>query len=227
MREGTAARVVVADDHPLFVEALRAALVAGGLEVVGVAERGDEVLELVAETQPDAVLLDLAMPGMDGYNCLEQLRTQHPEIPVLVVSGADAPVAATRVLKLGAAGFVGKAVSAPELAHALRIMLRRQPVYYALPEDPSIPEPEHDARALDRSGLTLRELEILQLVAKGLSNPAIGRKLWVTEQTVKFHVSNTLRKLSVANRAGAVQRAYELGLLSNPEPSPAKEIADA
>src|SRR4051794_18663465 len=215
--ERAAARVVVADDHPLFVQALTAALVEEGLEVVGVAERGEQVLELVAETRPDAVLLDLKMPGMDGYTCLQQLRTQHPEIPVLVVSGADAPVAAARkVLKLGAAGFVGKAVSAPQLAHALWIMLRKQPVYYALPEDTSAPQTEPDGAASDRAGLTRRELEILQLIADGLSNSAIARKLWVTEHTAKFHVSNILKKLGATNRTEAAHGAHELGLLSDP-----------
>src|SRR5215210_4727972 len=96
MRDGSAARVVLVDDHPLYAEALTVALVAEGLEVVGVAERGDEVLALVAETRPDGVLLDLKMPGMDGYACLEQLRAQHPGIPVLVDSGADAPSQPTR-----------------------------------------------------------------------------------------------------------------------------------
>jgi DNA-binding NarL/FixJ family response regulator len=206
--------VVVVDDHPLFVEALTAVLGAEGFEVVGVAVRHDEVLDLVAETRPDAVLLDLTMPGGDGYTCLQELRTQHPGTAVLVVSGADAPVAASKVLKLGAAGFVGKALSAPELGHALRIMLRGQPVYYALPEDTSAPEEAARDYERDRGGLTRREREILQLVAEGLSNPAIGRKLRVTEQTVKFHVSNIFKKLDASNRTEAALRARQLRLLT-------------
>jgi DNA-binding NarL/FixJ family response regulator len=224
------ARVVVADDHPLFVEALKTALDAEGVEVVGVAERGDEVLDVVASTRPDAVLLDLKMPGADGYALLEQLRTQHPEIPVLVVSGADVPVAAGKALQLGAAGFVGKAVAGRELAHAVRVALGKQPVYYALPEDATVPQQRSNGHSdVDPSTppvLTRRELEILQLAAGGLSNPAIAKQLWVTQQTVKFHISNVLRKLGVANRAGAVQRAHELGLLANPGQAPSSDPVD-
>jgi DNA-binding NarL/FixJ family response regulator len=216
------ARVVVADDHPLFVEALRTALSAEGFEVVGVAERGDEVLDLVASTCPDAVLLDLKMPGADGYALLEQLRTRHPEIAVLVVSGADIPAAAGKALQLGAAAFVGKAIRGPELAHAVRVAIGKQPVYYPLPEDATLPRGTNGHSGVDpstRPVLTRRELEILQLAAGGMSNPAIAKKLWVTQQTVKFHISNTLRKLGVVNRTAAVQRAYDLGLIANPAPS--------
>jgi DNA-binding NarL/FixJ family response regulator len=217
------ARVVVADDHPLFVEALKAALCAEGLEVVGVAERGDEVLDVVATTSPDAVLLDLKMPGTDGYALLEQLSTRHPDIPVLVVSGADVPVAASKALQLGAAGFVGKTVHGRELAHAVRVALAKEAVYYAPPEDATVPPRRNGHGVADpsaRPALTQRELEILQLAAGGLSNPEIAKKLWVTQQTVKFHISNILRKLGVANRTGAVQHAYELGLLANRADAP-------
>jgi len=213
-------RVVVAEDHPLFADALTAALLAEGCEVVGVAARGDQVLDLVATTRPDAVLLDLTMPGMDGYTCLQQLRAQHADIPVLVVSGADAPVAATKVLELGAAGFIGKAVPAADLAHALRIMLRGQPVYYALPKDAAepVPPPEPAANAAPpATRFTRRELEILQLVAEGMSNKAIAQKLWVTEQTAKFHISNILQKLKATNRTEAARRAHELGLIDERE----------
>jgi DNA-binding NarL/FixJ family response regulator len=223
------ARVVVADDHPLFVEALKTALDAEGVEVVGVAERGDEVLDVVASTRPDAVLLDLKMPGADGYALLEQLRTQYPEIPVLVVSGADVPLAAGKALQLGAAGFVGKAVAGRELAHAVRVALGKQPVYYALPDDAKVPPPSNGHSHADPSTppvLTRRELEILQLAASGMSNPAIAKQLWVTQQTVKFHISNMLRKLGVANRTGAVQRAYELGLLAHPNQAPSPDAVE-
>jgi len=226
------ARVVVADDHPLFVEALKTALGAEGLEVVGVAERGDEVLDVVTGTCPDVVLLDLTMPGADGYALLEQLCTQHPDIPVLVVSGADVPVAASKALRLGAAGFVGKAVPGRELAHAIRVAIAKQPVFYPLPEDATVPLRERNGHSgVDPSTrrvhvLTRRELEILQLAASGMSNAAIAKKLWVTQQTVKFHMSNTLRKLGVANRTGAVQRAYELGLLANPSQTPPPDPVD-
>jgi DNA-binding NarL/FixJ family response regulator len=217
------ARFVVADDHALFVHALTAALVAEGLEVVGVATRGEDVVDLVAETRPDAVLLDLGMPGLDGYACLEQLREQHPDVPVVVVSGADAPGAAIRALELGAAAFVGKTVSAPELGHALRIMLGKQPVYYALPSaagEALLPRaPAAGVVGAASRELTHRELEILQLVADGLSNPRIARKLWVTEQTVKFHVSNILKKLGATNRTEAAFRAKQLGLLRDLEES--------
>jgi len=220
---------LMVEDDPRIRAALGMALVDQGYRVVE-AETGERALRALREAEPDVVLLDLTMPGGDGYALLEQLCTQHPDIPVLVVSGADVPVAASKALRLGAAGFVGKAVPGRELAHAIRVAIAKQPVFYPLPEDATVPLRERNGHAgvdpSTRPVLTRRELEILQLAASGMSNAAIAKKLWVTQQTVKFHISNTLRKLGVANRTGAVQRAYELGLLASPSQTPPPDPVD-
>jgi DNA-binding NarL/FixJ family response regulator len=205
-------RVVLADDHPLYLEALRTALQDREIDVVGTASRGDEVVGLVAELAPDAVLLDLEMPGMNGLSCLAELRARWPELKVLILSGHDGSANIERALASGAACFVAKTADIGDVTHALRMVTESRTVHFAPPastlrvvETPD-PEPEQ---------LTRREREILALTAEGLSNSQLARKLWVTEQTVKFHLSNIYRKLEVANRTQAAARARQLRLIED------------
>ena len=206
-------RVILADDHPLFLSALELSLEAAGVEVVGTSGTGDEVLSLVEKWQPDAVLLDLAMPGMDGLTCVTQLADKHPDVRVVVVSATDDPNAIREVLAAGAVCFVGKSVQPSDLVHALRAVTKTQGIHYR----GELPAAELDRpvrlAAQDGHGLTKRELEILRLVASGSSNSQMAKLLWVTEQTVKFHLSNIYRKLDVPNRTAASAKANSLGLL--------------
>jgi two-component system nitrate/nitrite response regulator NarL len=197
LEPGAVTRVVLADDHPLFLAALRAVLERAGIEVVGSATRGDRLLAFVAELRPDAVLLDIEMPGIDGMTCLRTLRWRWPEIRVVVVSGHEADEQVAEALAAGAAAFVGKTVDVDELTDLLR---------------------PASAKAAGRTaaagvGLTKREVEILRLAAEGHSNATLARMLWVVEPTVKYHLSNAYRKLGVANRTQAAARARALGLL--------------
>ncbi len=207
-------RVILADDHPLFLSALELSLEAAGVEVVGTSGTGDEVLHLVDKWEPDAVLLDLAMPGMDGLTCVTKLAERHPDVRVVVVSATDDPTAIREVLAAGAVCFVGKHVQPSDLVHAVRAVTKTDGIHYRgeLPAaDLSRParREEHEGH-----GLTKRELEILRLVASGSSNSQMAKLLWVTEQTVKFHLSNIYRKLDVANRTEASRWAQVNGLLS-------------
>jgi DNA-binding NarL/FixJ family response regulator len=206
-------RVILADDHPLFLSALELSLEAAGVEVVGTSGTGDEVMGLVEKWQPDAVLLDLAMPGMDGLTCVTRLAEKHPDVRVVVVSATDDPNAIREVLAAGAVCFVGKSVQPSDLVNALRAVTKKDGIHYR-GELPAA-ELERPARlaAQDGHGLTKRELEILRLVASGSSNSQMAKLLWVTEQTVKFHLSNIYRKLEVPNRTAASAKANSLGLL--------------
>jgi DNA-binding NarL/FixJ family response regulator len=211
-------RVVLVDDHPLFIQALRAAVERAGIEVVGTASRGDELMELMDSVEADAVLLDLAMPGLDGYQCLAQLRERHPEIRVIVVSATDDEENVRRALDSGAVCFVGKATDPNDLAGAVHVLLSDS-IHLEVPRGA---RPGASARATNGAAnglLTPRELEILKLASDGLSNSEMAKQLWVTDQTVKFHLSNIYRKLEVSNRTGASRWAREHGLLDDRDAS--------
>jgi DNA-binding NarL/FixJ family response regulator len=204
-----AARVLIADDHPLFLEALKVALEGQGLDVVGTASRGDELLELAETAEADAVLLDLSMPGLDGFQCIARLRATNPDLALLVVSASDDEADIRRALDAGALCFVGKAVDPADLAGAVRILLSDSIVM----RPTQAPPEQRTSTNGNPAYLTRRELEILRLTAQGLSNQEMARQLWVTEQTVKFHLSNIYRKTGAGNRTGASRWAQQHGLL--------------
>jgi DNA-binding NarL/FixJ family response regulator len=200
--------VLLADDHGVVRQGVRTTLEAdGGFEIVAEAENGSEVLPLVHQHEPQLVVLDLRLPGMDGLRCLELLRQRYPEVRVVVLSVADGGDPVREALERGAAAYVLKSIAPDELADALR---------RALVE--TIPEPVGAAEPLaaSRSGLTERETVILRCVARGMTNRAIAKELWVAEQTVKFHLTNIYRKLDVVNRTDAARAAFTLGIAENP-----------
>ena len=204
------ANVILADDHPLFLAALKEAVERAGITVVGAVTRGDELVELANQTDHlDAVLLDLSMPGYDGFKCLELLRATKPKAALIVVSGSDDETDIQRALDLGAVCFVGKATDPADMAGALHVLLLDSvhlPAARANGGPAAVP-------AGVASRLTRREVEILKLAAEGRSNSEIAAALWVTEQTVKFHLSNIYRKLGVSNRTGASRWAQQNGLV--------------
>jgi DNA-binding NarL/FixJ family response regulator len=155
------------------------------------------------------------MPGMDGLTCVTRLAEKHPDVRVVVVSATDDPNAIREVLAAGAVCFVGKSVQPSDLVNALRAVTKKDGIHYR-GELPAA-ELERPARlaAQEGHGLTKRELEILRLVASGSSNSQMAKLLWVTEQTVKFHLSNIYRKLEVPNRTAASAKANSLGLLEH------------
>jgi DNA-binding NarL/FixJ family response regulator len=204
------ARVVLADDHPLFLQAMKSAVERAGTEVVGTAMRGDDLIDLMGRVEADLVLLDLAMPGYDGLECIERLRASHPHLMLVVVSGSDDDSTVRKAMDAGALCFVGKSTDPDDLAGAIRILLSDS-IHLGIPRSAR----QTNATAFGDAGriLTRRELEILRLVSRGLSNSEMAKKLWVTEQTVKFHLSNIYRKIGVGNRTGASRWAQQHGLL--------------
>ena len=213
-------RVVLADDHPLFLQGLEAALELEGLEIVGLARSGPEVLEVVAEVNPDAIVLDVEMPGMGGVECAVELRRLHPEVKIVMLSGSDNPEVIQRSLDAGALCFVGKSVSPADIAHALRAVSGKHEIHYNTRQRTAAPAERTTQATGPADTLTRREREILAMVAEGGSNAQVAQTLWVTEQTVKFHLSNIYRKLGVANRTEASRWAQVHGLLAVPLVSP-------
>jgi DNA-binding NarL/FixJ family response regulator len=204
-------RVLIADDHRLVAEGIKRTLEAeGDFEVVGEANTGSSVLPLVRRTSPDIVLLDLRMPGADGLTTLEQIKRDHPAIKVVILSAsADQTVIQTALAK-GASAYVIKSVNPADLPSTLRQAMEGN-VFHAV----GMPQAGQQSPAREL-GLTEREISILNALARGLSNQAIGKELFVAEQTVKFHLTNIYRKLNATNRTEAVRVAYQNGLIDNP-----------
>jgi len=201
-------RVLIADDHRLMVEGTKQALErAGGFEVVGEAVNGVQVLPLIRRLKPQLVLLDLRMPQMDGLTCLSKIRKEFPDVKVAILSVSQDPELIQTALKRGANAYIVKSIDPADLASALRQALDGNVFTTAgVTEDPG-------ERAARDAGLTDRELVIVRAVARGLSNEAISKELWVAEQTVKFHLTNIYRKLGVSNRTEAARYAFEQGLI--------------
>jgi DNA-binding NarL/FixJ family response regulator len=203
-------RVLIADDHKLIVEGVKRALEdADDFEVVGECNSGSQVLPLVGRTNPDIVLLDLRMPGADGLTCLAQIRKRYPEVKVVVLSVSTDESVIENVLRRGASAYIVKSINPIDLPSALR-----QAVEGTMFSAIGLPEPGESAAKA--AGLTEREAAILSALARGLSNEAIGKELWVAEQTVKFHLTNIYRKLGVSNRTEAARLAYQNGLVESP-----------
>jgi len=202
-------RVVVCDDHELLRSALRLILcVEEGLEVVGEVADGADLVPLVSQLEPDIVVLDLHMPRVDGLQCLEHLATACPGVRTVVLSAADDPETIDAAMRRGAAGYVLKSVNPLDLPAAIRQSV-----------EGSVFQP---ARLLDgvRSaasrpgGLSEKEAAVLDELAKGYSNRQIAQALWLSEQTVKFHLRNVYRKLGVANRTEALRLAHDRHLVA-------------
>jgi DNA-binding NarL/FixJ family response regulator len=204
-------KVLIADDHRLMVEGIRRALEpAGDIEIVGEAATGSQVLPLVRRLSPDVVLLDMRMPLMDGLQCLDAIRKNCPKVKVIVLSVFSDPEHIQAAFRQGACGYIVKSVNPIDLPSAIRQAVDGT-VFHA------IGLPDSTAESVGKAnGLTERELAILKAVARGLSNSAIGKELWVTEQTVKFHLTNIYRKLDLANRTEAAKYAYDHGLIVSP-----------
>ncbi len=204
-------RVLIADDHPLILAGIKSALEgADDFEVVAETNNGAQVLPLVSQTNPDLALLDMRMPGMDGLTCLERIRKRHPDVKVVILSVSTDPGVIQDVLNRGASAYIVKSVNPADVPSALRQAVEGS-VFSAI----GLPETQVADDAAKAAGLTERETAILKALARGLSNDAIGKELWVDEQTVKFHLTNIYRKLGVSNRTEATRYAYENGLVDH------------
>jgi DNA-binding NarL/FixJ family response regulator len=197
-------RVLIADDHPLIRAAIRSTLEASeGFEIVGEAQVGSQVMPLIARTEPDVVLLDLRMPGMDGLDCLGRIAERHPGVKMIVVSASASPDEIEATFRRGACGYVVKGIDTIDLASAIR-----QAVDVTAYHAHGLPFLSEESSAARAAGLTDREVTILKAVARGITNKAIGKELWVTEQTVKFHLTNIYKKINADSRTAATRWAF-------------------
>ena len=204
-----AIRVLIADDHPLIIAGVRRTIEQSeDFEVVGEARSVPEVMSLVDRRSPDVVLLDLRMPGAAGVEHIEQIRDRFPEVKVVVLSACDDRPSIDGALHAGANAYMLKTTTAVDIASLLRQVARG--VVFHAPPAPSVSAPASSQP--EAPALTEREQTILAAVGAGLTTSAISRELWVSEHTIKFHLTNIYRKIGVTNRAGAVRYALEHGL---------------
>ena len=200
-------RVLLADDHRLILEAVARALEQDDdFQVVATTHSGADVPELVARHRPDIVVMDLRMPDVDGLQALDRIRERDRTTKVVMLSAAERPGDIESAMARGADGFILKSVNPADLPAALR-QVHEGTVFH-----PDRKAADPSASAASEVGLTDREVTLLRALARGLSNKQISEELWITEQTVKFHLRNIYRKLDVANRTGAVTWAHEHGL---------------
>ena len=204
-------KVLIVDDQRLMLDAIRTVLERDEhIDVVGETESGENVVPLIAQTGPDAVLLDVRMPGIDGLDVLRRIRERYASVAVIMLSGIEEPALVRAALEGGASAFVLKHVHPRDLPAAIR-----QAVHGSIYRPLGLVAPPRES-ALEEAGLSKRELSILEALETGASNQEIAKRLFLAEQTVKFHLTNVYRKLGVSTRTEAVHAAYERGLVERP-----------
>jgi DNA-binding NarL/FixJ family response regulator len=200
-------RVLVADDHPVVRAGLAAVITQqSDLELVAEAENGARAVALFQEHRPDVTLMDLRMPVMDGVEAIRTITTEFPDARVLALTTYEGDADIRRALEAGAAGYLLKDMLLTDVITAIRAVQRGERVIPAAVAERLAEYPE-------RSDLTEREAEVLQLVARGLSNKEVARAIGRTDETVKIHLKNAFAKLAVADRTEAVTVALTRGLI--------------
>jgi DNA-binding NarL/FixJ family response regulator len=204
---GEPTRVLVADDHPV-VRAGLAAVVSQqtDLQLVAEAENGERAVARYREHRPDVVLMDLRMPGVDGVEAIKAITAEFPEARILALSTYEGDADIRRALDAGARGYLLKDMLLTDVLAAIRAVRRGERVI-------PLPVAAQLAKHPERSQLTEREVEVLQLVARGMSNKETAKAIGRTEETVKIHLKNIYAKMNVADRTEAVTLALTRGLI--------------
>jgi DNA-binding NarL/FixJ family response regulator len=207
-------RVLIADDHAVVRAGLRSMVAGSDIEIVAEAWDGTQALALAIERRPDLVLLDVRMPDVDGITCLGRLRTELPDMPVLMFSAYDNPTYVARAVALGAAGYLVKTADLNEILEAIRRVAAGESIWNReeLRRVTGALSTPRAAAELEVP-LTKRESEVLKQLALGLSNKEIALSLSISYETVKEHVQHILRKVGVSDRTQAAVWAVRKGLV--------------
>jgi DNA-binding NarL/FixJ family response regulator len=208
-------QVLIADDHPVFRFGLRALLGAEpDTEVVGEATTGDDAVRLVSSLQPDVVLMDVNMPGINGIEATRRIVETAPKVKVIMLTMFDDDDSVFAAMRAGARGYLLKGAEGDETLHAIRVVARGEAIF-----SPTVARrlvqffgPQQSAGPTAFPQLTEREREILTLVAEGYTNSAVAERLGIGAKTVRNYVSSIFDKLQVAGRAEAIARARSVGM---------------
>lgn len=229
-------KVLLADDHALFLEGLQNLLAARGIEVVGVARDGFEALEQARRLRPDVVLMDIHMPRCDGLEATRLIRSELPGVQVVILSSSAEDAQLFEAIKLGASGYLLKSLDAEqffalldglergeppmsrELAARILAEFAQQANRAAAPATPPAAGKDVEGEPVD--ALTGRQIEVLQRIVQGDTNQEIADALVITERTVKYHIREILQKLHLRNRAQVVAWAMRSGLVDPEQPGP-------
>jgi len=211
-----AIRVMIVDDHNLVREGLKAVFEHGDdIEVVGEAGSGEQAIELVEDLEPDVILMDINMPGMNGIQATKAIKEKDQDVKIVILTMLDQEGYVYEAVKAGATGYMLKSTSSDELISAIRTvnegkaLLHPDATAQLLKEFVTLAE----NRAKDY-GLSNREMEVLQLLSEGFTNKEIAKALWISEQTVKTHVAHIFDKLGTSDRTETVARALRNGLVT-------------
>ncbi len=210
-------RILVVDDHAVVRKGIQALLATEpGMEVVGEAGNGLEAIRLVAQLRPDVVLMDLVMPFKDGIQAIQEISRTHPHVRILALTSFAEDDKVFPAMKAGARGYLLKDASPEQLLQAIRDVYRGVPTLDSTIAFKLIQELNRPNQELPRTPepLTEREIQVLRLVAQGLSNQEIASRLVISERTVRNHVGNILHKLHLANRTQAALYALREGIAS-------------
>jgi DNA-binding NarL/FixJ family response regulator len=215
-------RIVIADDHPVYRDGLRAlAARTSDIDVVAEAATGLDAVEAALRTNPDVVLMDLRMPGMSGIDATRAILGERPKARILILTMSEDDDSLFAAMRAGARGYLPKDAASDELVRAIRAAAVGEVIFGA---SIATRMQAHFARTRARAvdpfpELTDREDDVLELLARGLPNPEIGRRLTISEKTVRNHVASIFNKLRVADRSAAIVRAREAGIgVEHPSP---------
>lgn len=215
-------QLFVVDDHPIFVDGIVNLLKdTPGFEIIGTASNGQEFLDKIKTKQPDIVLMDINMPIMDGIEATKELKLNYPKVKVIALTMFNDIRFIKDLLEIGAKGYVLKNISRDDLIKAIHTVSEGKPFLDSTVQEKVISsmsatdEDEFDEKEADLmvQNITSRELEILQLIALGLTSQDISQKLFISKNTVETHRKNLLAKLNVKNTASLLKFAYKKGLV--------------
>ncbi len=208
-------RIVITDDHRIVREGISTLLIhEDGVAIVGEASSGDELLEYLDEHEADVILLDLRMPGVSGLDVLEEMQRRKLTTPVIVLSMHDDPAMVKRAIELGASGYLLKSVGKDELLRALTIVADGGSYIQGEITAPLVAHMVHPSRGASVSKLTDRDIELLEMLSKGLDNRAIAKHLGLSESSVKTQLRTVYSKLEVTRRSEAVAVSLRLGIIT-------------